>query len=696
MLVAIDHGSDVTLSGALEEIAFTVEMNHALFDLLSGLYKDMLLATVREPITNSLDGYTALKRERPDAPILPPRITVPSQMNPFFRIEDFGAGMSPETVRNVYVGYTKSTKNTSDEEIGGFGIGAKAPFAYPGAKQWHVESRWGGRKQTYLAFKNEDGLPRLVLMEDIAYDGPTGVTVTVPIPVADHWRAQLKIQQVLAYFPMDVEIIGAGADFKIEKPEYVLRGTNWGVRKAQYAGTHHIVMGNYAYPVSQGELIGWAPEVPTEFWSRFSLDFFVPVGAVTIPPSREGIKGSDRTAKTVEQLGTQLVAEFPDTLTRKIKKADTHWEALTIIHEMGVVASLKEKLTNVRWNGIKLDLSRGLKLDFYRSLPPAAEVRGFENSGRTINTRVAWGDYITPGQHIYVAIADVENDPAGKIAERRFRHFLKTTAGKQGRSSARYNVRGYLVFPAALRFDEVRHALGGIPLSLASTMEEPPEVERRKYQSREKTRVKVWVYGGSYDDVDLDPNEDRTFFYVRMERKDLMDHRAWEVEKMLELSRELRLFPRYEQLYVLPRTHKHLEAKKNWVEFGDHLKRLVEAECRKDAEAVKLREDVVKTLGVGSENFFRRADLSTLPERSLARRIQAVVQAMPDAAVAETLKRLVQLTGTEVGEAKPSVPISPLAERFHARYPMAKYLLSRQHSFPEGELNDLTSYITQG
>lgn len=77
------------------------------------------------------------------------KVTIPSQLNPFFKVRDYGVGLSPERVANVFTYYCESTKGDSDIETGGFGIGGKSAWAY--TDHFTVISFHDGKRYTYTS-----------------------------------------------------------------------------------------------------------------------------------------------------------------------------------------------------------------------------------------------------------------------------------------------------------------------------------------------------------------------------------------------------------------------------------------------------------------------------------------------------------------------------------------------------------------
>lgn len=149
-------------------------MARATFFLRDKIYSDKPKAGLTEPICNAVDEHRKYNISRPvEVYLLAKEIVV----------RDFGKGLSEEDVCNIFFQYFESTKDETNDAIGGFGIGAKAPGAY--ADQYYVESYFGGVKRTFVSIVQ--GYEAVV---NKVYEGPcaeddTGIAVRIPAPTHD-------------------------------------------------------------------------------------------------------------------------------------------------------------------------------------------------------------------------------------------------------------------------------------------------------------------------------------------------------------------------------------------------------------------------------------------------------------------------------------------------------------------------------
>lgn len=166
-------------SEQLQEKQFTIATNAKAFEILtSTLYKNVPSSIVRELISNGYDGH--IRAGNVDKEI---EVHAPSVFEPTFEVRDFGCSMDEETMMNVYTTFFSSTKNADNNEVGGFGLGCKLPFAY--TDMFTITTYLNGKQQDYIASKN-NGVPTLSKFGDATDTSePNGVKVCVPVQEDD-------------------------------------------------------------------------------------------------------------------------------------------------------------------------------------------------------------------------------------------------------------------------------------------------------------------------------------------------------------------------------------------------------------------------------------------------------------------------------------------------------------------------------
>lgn len=161
----------------IQEQNFQINASAHAFRILSdSLYQDKERAVIRELACNALDAHVAAGI--PDTPI---KITLPDELNPMLEVQDFGKGMSRSTLEKLYTTYFESTKQESDDDIGGFGLGSKSPFAI--TDNFTVTSVTStGESTTILAYL-DNGIPKVMVTGHAEKTNfPQGTCVTVSVP----------------------------------------------------------------------------------------------------------------------------------------------------------------------------------------------------------------------------------------------------------------------------------------------------------------------------------------------------------------------------------------------------------------------------------------------------------------------------------------------------------------------------------
>lgn len=189
MLINIRPDEEATSSGfAAKSMGFDMSKQAKLFHMLSNsLYSNKQGSIIREIASNCHDAHVMAGRR--DTPFV---ITAPTLEKPEIRFQDFGVGLTAEEAEQTILCYLGSTKDNSDDFIGGWGIGSKSPFAY--SKNYNVVVTKLGRQVEFAVWKDAAALPRNAVIRDEVVDAPNGVEIRIPVLTADvrKWRDALN------------------------------------------------------------------------------------------------------------------------------------------------------------------------------------------------------------------------------------------------------------------------------------------------------------------------------------------------------------------------------------------------------------------------------------------------------------------------------------------------------------------------
>lgn len=142
--------------------------------LVGSLYANPVTASLRELITNALDAHLEVGSEERV------KIELPSVGDPRVVIRDYGPGMSPERIKEVYLKFGSSTKRDGDIQHGAYGIGSKSMLAV--ATQGLIRSFHNGIVRHYCLYVDETGHQKLTTLLETETDEPSGLEVSYSIP----------------------------------------------------------------------------------------------------------------------------------------------------------------------------------------------------------------------------------------------------------------------------------------------------------------------------------------------------------------------------------------------------------------------------------------------------------------------------------------------------------------------------------
>lgn len=171
---------NVEKSHDFEDKQFRIEqnqMNHMIW-LTINQYQYKIRTPLQEIISNARDAH----REAgcPEKAI---KITLPTKLDNTFKVRDYGVGITPERMDNVFTSFGASTKRNSNNEVGGFGIGAKSPLCY--TDQFNVTTYVDGQFWQYIIHKNETGGISCSLMYKGMTIEPNGTEIQIPVKSGD-------------------------------------------------------------------------------------------------------------------------------------------------------------------------------------------------------------------------------------------------------------------------------------------------------------------------------------------------------------------------------------------------------------------------------------------------------------------------------------------------------------------------------
>ena len=194
MIITENKSKRVVQSHDFDSVNCTIDAEDMRYvaSLLRNNYSNTRLAVVREISANALDANLEANSSRKI------EVKLPTSMNPTFSVRDFGGGLSKEDVFGLYSKYGKSTKRTSNNYIGAFGIGKFAPLSY--GDNFTCVSYHGGMKRSYNVFVNEDDDTKIVQLHEEPSNEPNGLCIEVAVSEGDIGEFKNITQKFFKFF----------------------------------------------------------------------------------------------------------------------------------------------------------------------------------------------------------------------------------------------------------------------------------------------------------------------------------------------------------------------------------------------------------------------------------------------------------------------------------------------------------------
>lgn len=304
--------------GGLEANNFQLTNSAKIIDIvINKMYTNKPGAVIRELAANAWDAHC--EKGNPEVPF---EIHLPTWLDKTFMIRDYGCGIPHDKFENIYTNIGGSTKDGSDDFIGGFGLGSKTPFTM--VDSFTVENWYNGCKTTWLCFKSA-GNPKVTKLSEESSDEPSGVKVSFVFEDDEVAEFTKQITKQLRYFPVKPKITGGeNVQEWLELPD------GWETKDYFYTTTtgryswqreHNVVMGNVCYELDSNTL---CPSYSNLF--QKSLTLKVPIGAVDIPPSRENIEYTPKTKAYLNNMLKRIKDKYNEEFLADVKAATSYLE----------------------------------------------------------------------------------------------------------------------------------------------------------------------------------------------------------------------------------------------------------------------------------------------------------------------------------------------------------------------------------
>lgn len=356
-MIPASDTNEVSVGGATAGTFFGISLEdsaHIMTLLRDTLYTDKVLAVLREYGSNAWDANKAAGRG--DIPI---QVSLPTKNSLELVIRDFGPGMTEQEVMGVYTQYGASTKRSSNESVGMFGIGAKSAFAY--TSSFTITSWVDGKRSVYVASLDSTNKGVLHKLLEEASVEQSGVEIRIPVEQDDimnfqdtakdlfcFFSPQPKINITLPVLKDNAEVVDSGFILRKSRPNF----RNMGIV---------VVMGCIPYKVDYSKIRDLVPDLDT-----FHGGVYVDIGSMEVSTSREELRYNGKAEVIIAEKLSNVVDDL----------------VTSILSSSNELTDYEKRVKFKEFSQFCLDLPEGIKeyLDPEIKLPRNSthfQVRGF-------------------------------------------------------------------------------------------------------------------------------------------------------------------------------------------------------------------------------------------------------------------------------------------------------------------------------
>lgn len=277
--------------------------------LSSNLYSHPIRSFLRETVSNAWDAHVEAHQ---DKPII---LTLHNDLSSWISIRDFGTGLSPKRVEEVYRYIGSSTKRDSNDYIGAWGLGHLSPLACSDVV--YVTSFYKRIKYQYLMMKDGNNIVTN-LVNTLPTEEPDGVEIrleNVKVPLFRY----IEELEYIKFFPVYVNLEGT-----IGKVEEVDNFNNTKIKRGTYFsatstsnGDGNILIGNVLYSIDTNKLYSTQRSFASKLNDRIVINF--KIGELDVTPNREALLYNDKTVKALNARYLQAEEELNNLVKAKFK-----------------------------------------------------------------------------------------------------------------------------------------------------------------------------------------------------------------------------------------------------------------------------------------------------------------------------------------------------------------------------------------
>lgn len=316
------------------------------FDMMSkNLYSRPLPSLIREISSNMIDSCTdakntnsciiELKHDKEDN-------------SKYLSFQDFGTGLSPDSMINTYMNYFSSTKRNDNTTLGQFGIGSKSPLSYQDS--FYINTVYNNKEYNYI-YSRGINKPELISLhgyteqsKQIIYIDDNGIerfkTEIVKVPIGimtskcNGTEIKVLIKEEDIGYTLNIALYNElyyfdNIHFKnlsnLDNNYQIYELDTFKLRNVQNESLTlnkelHIILGQVTYPIDW-KVLG-IPKIDTRVGLKFNI------GELQVTPNRESIRYIDGTKELILNKIEQFKNEVFNIFVKNHQQVDNVWDLI--------------------------------------------------------------------------------------------------------------------------------------------------------------------------------------------------------------------------------------------------------------------------------------------------------------------------------------------------------------------------------
>ena len=203
---------EVEKSATFEKKSFGIGDEAFILSILrSKMYSIPQRTVVCEYMSNARDAHREVGKD-----LIPIEVTLPDEdNNSVWSVRDFGPGITPDRMANVFLLYGNSTKRNDNTQTGGFGLGAKSGFSLSDSFSIETVTNETGSniKRLYIAIIDPSQKGEVNLVSEEPTTEECGTKIVISVKPEDVQRFIKYTKEIGDYWDVRPTIVN-GSDFE--------------------------------------------------------------------------------------------------------------------------------------------------------------------------------------------------------------------------------------------------------------------------------------------------------------------------------------------------------------------------------------------------------------------------------------------------------------------------------------------------